>query len=94
MPDTVLHQHFSQQDICGHTVLNNNGQLGNLDVDNSSVPVLVGKGEINVTPSELTIRKGDTVEINPLLTISATDAFNLLGPNRYGLNKCNIHIIE
>ena len=59
--------------------LNNNGQLGNLDVDNTSVPVLVGKGEINVTPSELTIRKGDTVEINPLLTISATDAFNLLG---------------
>ena len=51
------------------------GQLGNVDVSDSAEPVLVGKGELTVTPTEISIMKGSTQPAG--LTIAASSSFNL-----------------
>ncbi|MBQ2662980.1 MAG: hypothetical protein IJG16_02410, partial [Clostridia bacterium] len=71
---------------------NNNGQLGNLDNANSAVPVLVGRGELEVAPTELTIPKDtpraitySSTGVGTLLKLTSSDAFNLLGITGTGM---------
>ncbi|MGN0106988.1 MAG: Ig-like domain-containing protein, partial [Hominilimicola sp.] len=70
---------------------NTHGQLGNEDTTNSIIPVLVGKGAINVTPTTLNIPKNEVISLETgdyALTVNMEDAFNLL--NKSGSDSVNI----
>ncbi|MBQ3463290.1 MAG: hypothetical protein IJH36_09295, partial [Clostridia bacterium] len=55
---------------------NNYGQLGNLDEIDSPVPVLVGRGQLEVVPTAYELRVGEDKIAEPAYT--ATPAFNLI----------------